>query len=139
MSGEMLVLVPERLKMLTILQGICVVYSGCEALRKLKMNIRTVLTGGALQNSRFSLTEGQRRALKRLSERGRDRSLNLKPEEREWYYHHARLADNVGVRDFRLLLMTGLDRELIKLEGIEDAKSCCDNRRIAAGAECRGV
>ncbi|ELO5003686.1 hypothetical protein QUQ70_004869, partial [Escherichia coli] len=35
MSGEMLVLVPERLKMLTVLQDICAVYSGCGALRKL--------------------------------------------------------------------------------------------------------
>lgn len=35
----------------------------------------------------------------------------------EWYYYHARLAENMGVRAFRLLLMIGLERELGKMVG----------------------
>ncbi len=35
MPGKLLVLAPERLKMLTVLRDICDVYSGCGSLRKL--------------------------------------------------------------------------------------------------------
>ena len=45
-----------------------------------------------------------------------NRPLNLKQSERGLYWHYARLAENVGVRDFRMLLMTGLDREVHKME-----------------------
>ncbi|MFL9165028.1 hypothetical protein AB9E48_00670 [Escherichia coli] len=138
LSGEMLVLVPEKLKMLTVLQDICAVYSGCNSLQKLKAKIRAALAGKPLQGGRFILTDGQRRALKRLSGGG-DSPLPVKNGEREWYYHHARLAENVGVRDFRLLLMTGLERELSKMEGIQNAGTYCDNGQVAAGDECRGV
>ncbi len=138
-SGEMLVLVPERLKMLTILQDICVVYSGCESLWRLKAKIHTELTRESLRSHKFRLTEGQRRLLQHFSERGSDKSLPPKTENREWYYHHARLAANVGVRDFRLLLMSGLARELSKMEGIQNEISCCDNSRVAVGYEYREI
>ncbi|EPV1155047.1 hypothetical protein [Escherichia coli] len=116
MSGEMLVLVPERLETLKVLRNICSVYSGCIYLSHLEKVVGMVLSRKAERAGKFRLTPGQRLALTRLSERGRDRPLNLKTSERGLYWHYARLADNVGVRDFRMLLMTGLDREVHKME-----------------------
>ncbi|WP_426472804.1 hypothetical protein [Escherichia marmotae] len=109
MSGEMLVLVPERLEMLKVLRNICPVYNGCMPLSYLKRTVHMALNRKTVRTGKFRLTSGQRQALKRLSERGRDRPLNLKQSERGLYWHYARLAENVGVRDFRMLLMTGLD------------------------------
>lgn len=116
MSGEMLVLVPERLEMLKVLRNICPVYSGCMSLTCLERTVRMALNRKTARTGKFRLTSGQRQALKRLSERGRARPLNLKQSERGLYWHYARLAENVGVRDFRMLLMTGLDREVHKME-----------------------
>lgn len=116
MSCEMVVLVPERLKGLQILEGVCRVYSGREGLQRLKSRFSLKSDRGAVQSGWFSLRPGQRRALKRLSERGRNSPLNLKVGERKLYYHHARLAEDVGVRNFSMLLMTGLDRELSRME-----------------------
>ena len=116
MPGEMLVLVPERLEMLKVLRNICPVYSGCMSLSCLERTVRMALNGKTARTGKFRLTSGQRQALKRLSERGRDRPLNLKQSERGLYWHYARLAENVGVRGFRMLLMTGLDREVHKME-----------------------
>lgn len=116
MSGEMLVLVPERLEMLKVLRNICPVYSGCMPLSYLERTVRMAQNRKTARAGKFRLTSGQRQALKRLSERGRDRPLNLKQSERGLYWHYARLAENVGVRDFRMLLMTGLDREVHKME-----------------------
>ncbi|EEW8309543.1 hypothetical protein KF981_004703 [Escherichia coli] len=116
MFGEMLVLVPERLEMLKVLRNICPVYSGCLPLPDLERTVRMALNRNAVRTGKFRLTSGQRLALKRLSGRGRERPLNLKQSERGLYWHYARLAENVGVRDFRMLLMTGLDREVNKME-----------------------
>ncbi|EAT6028178.1 hypothetical protein A3U77_20180 [Salmonella enterica subsp. enterica serovar Urbana] len=116
MSGEMLVLVPERLEMLKLLRNICPVYSGCMLLSDQERTVRMALNRQALRAGKFRLTSGQQLALKRLSESGRDRPLNLKKSERGLYWHYARLAENVGVRDFRMLLMTGLDSEVHKME-----------------------
>lgn len=116
MFGEMLVLVPERLEMLKMLRNICPVYSGCLPLPDLERTVRMALNRNAVRTGKFRLTSGQRLALKRLSGRGRERPLNLKQSERGLYWHYARLAENVGVRDFRMLLMTGLDREVNKME-----------------------
>lgn len=116
MSGKMMVLVPERLEMLKVLRNICPVYSGCIPLPDLERTVRIALNRKALRAGKFRLTSGQRLALKRLSERGRDHPLNLKQSERGLYWHYARLAENVGVRGFRMLLMTGLDREVHKME-----------------------
>ncbi|WP_201483722.1 hypothetical protein [Escherichia coli] len=116
MSGECLVLVPERLEMLNVLRNICPVYSGCLPLSYLERTVRMALNRKTARTGKFRLTSGQRQALKRLSERGRDRPLNLKQSERGLYWHYARLAENVGVRDFRMLLMAGLDREVHKME-----------------------
>ncbi|WP_240731132.1 hypothetical protein [Escherichia sp. E4736] len=116
MFGEMLVLVPERLEMLRVLRNICLVRSGCMPLSDLERTVCMALNRKAVHAGKFRLTSGQRQALKRLSERGRDRPLNLKQSERGLYWHYARLAENVGVRDFRMLLMTGLDREIHKME-----------------------
>lgn len=116
MFGEMLVLVPERLEMLKMLRNICPVYSGCLPLPDLERTVRMALNRNAVRTGKFRLTSGQRLALKRLSGRGRERPLNLKQSERGLYWHYARLAENVGVRDFRMLLMTGLDRKVNKME-----------------------
>lgn len=116
MSGEMLVLVPERLEMLKVLRNICPVYSGYMPLSDLERTVRMALNRKALRAGKFRLTSGQRLVLKRLSERGRVPPLILNPSERSLYWHYARLAENVGVRDFRMLLMTGLDREINKME-----------------------
>ena len=116
MSGEMLVLVPERLEMLRVLRNICPVNSGCMPLPYLERVIRMALNKKTVRTGEFRLTSGQRQALKHLSESGRDRPLNLKQSERGLYWHYARLAENAGVRDFRMLLMTGLDREIHKME-----------------------
>ncbi|HAX5087863.1 TPA: hypothetical protein JZG72_004684 [Escherichia coli] len=123
MSGEMLVLVPERLEMLKVLRNVCPVHNGCAGLRELEKDIYMVLAEKSVPAGRFRLTRGQRRALERLSERGRDCPLGLKPEERELYYHYARLAENVGVRDIRLLLMAGLDREICCTTGAAEGAS----------------
>ncbi len=109
-------MVPERLERLKVLRNICPVYSGYMPLSDLEITVRMVLNRKALHVGKFRLTSGQRLALKRLSERGRDRPLNLKQSERGLYWHYARLAENVGVRDFRMLLMIGLDREVDKME-----------------------
>ncbi|HFR2176803.1 TPA: hypothetical protein ACHUVK_002718 [Shigella sonnei] len=116
LSGRMLVLAPEKLKSLKILMNICPVYGGCESLFQLMDYVRMSLTTEADKESRFILTDGQRRALKRLAEKGRSRPLNLKRSERKLYWHYARLAENVGVRDFSMLLMTGLDKEICRME-----------------------
>lgn len=116
MFGEMLVLVPERLEMLKVLRNICPIYRGCGHLPRLKGVVHMMLNRKAVRTGKFRLTSGQRWALKRLSERGRDQPLNLKQSERGLYWHYARLAENVGVRDFRMLLMTGLDREIHEME-----------------------
>lgn len=119
MSGEMLVLVPERLAMLKVLQNICPVYNGCRPLPDLERVVRMALNRKAVCTSKLSLTSGQQRALKRLSETGRGRSLNLKQSERGLYWHYARLAENVGVRNVRMLLMVGLDKEIHKMEELQ--------------------
>lgn len=118
MSGEMLVLLPERLEMLRVLRNICPVYSGYMPLPYLERTVRMALNRKAVRAGEFRLTSGQQLALERLSERGRDRPLNLKQSERGLYWHYARLAKNVGVRNFRLLLMTGLDKVLGNMENI---------------------
>lgn len=82
MSGEMLVLVPERLEMLKVLRNICPVYSGCMPLSDPERTVRMALNRKTACAGKFRLTSGQRLALKRLSERGRDRPLNLKQSER---------------------------------------------------------
>lgn len=121
-SGDMVVLVPERLKNVKMLLGGCLVYSGSKSLQRLSGYISTTLRRETRNSGAFRLTDGQRRALKRLSDRGRDKPLRLKREERELYYHYARLAENVGVRDFRMLLMTGLDREIHEMERGQNGK-----------------
>lgn len=133
MSGDMLVMVPERLEMLKVLRNICPVYSGCMHLPCLERTIRMVLNRKIVHAGKFGLTSGQRLALKRLSERGRTLPLNLRQSERTLYWHYAQLAANVGVRDFRMLLMTGLDKELNKMESIQNAKLCSNNRPVSAG------
>lgn len=70
MSGEMLVLVPERLEMLKVLRNICPVYSGCMPLLYLERTVRMALNRKTARTGKFRLTSGQRQALKRLSERG---------------------------------------------------------------------
>ncbi|MBB6965809.1 hypothetical protein HEN96_023500 [Escherichia coli] len=109
--GKMLVLVPERLEMLKVLRNICPVYNGSMPLSGLA---RMILNRKVIRAGEFRLTPGQRRALKSLYER----EINHPPKqcERGLYWHYARLAENVGVRDFRMLLMTGLDREVYKME-----------------------
>ncbi|EFI6793461.1 TPA: hypothetical protein J1W43_004399 [Escherichia coli] len=118
MSGEMLVLVPERLEMLKVLRNICPVYSGYMSLSDLERTVRMALNRKALRAGKFRLTSGQRLVLKRLSERGRVCPPLLNPSERSLYWHYARLAENVGVRDFKMLLMTGLDKEVHKMEKV---------------------
>ena len=117
MSGKMVVLVPEKLKTLKVLRNVCPVHNGCEDLQHLTDFIGATLNGPEGPSGRFRLTPGQCKVLSRLSGRDRDIPLNLKQDEHGLYYHLARLAENAGVRDFRMLLMTGLDREMRKMEG----------------------
>nr|WP_099588220.1 hypothetical protein [Escherichia albertii] len=112
LSGEMLVLVPERLEALKILQDVCPIYSGRGHLSRLKEIVHMALNRENVSAGKFRLTLGQRQALKRFSKSRRGHSLNLKQNERILYWHYARLAENVGVRNFRLLLMAGLEREI---------------------------
>lgn len=70
MSGEMLVLVPERLEMLKVLRNICPVYSGYMPLSDLERTVRMALNRKASRAGKFRLTSGQRLVLKRFSERG---------------------------------------------------------------------
>ncbi len=60
MPGKLLVLAPEKLKMLTVLRDICDVYSGCSSLRKLNTKVHALLTGEPFWSDWFRMTEGQR-------------------------------------------------------------------------------
>ena len=60
MPWKMLVLAPERLKMLTVFWDIFDVYSGCGSLRKLNTKVHALLTGEPFWIDRFRMTEGQR-------------------------------------------------------------------------------
>ena len=119
LPGKMLVLVPEKLSTLRALQNICQVHNGCDSLCQLTAIIRAAVSSPREPVTPFALTPGQRTVLARLSSQGRDKPLNLSPRENWMYWHHARLAENVGVRDFRMLLMTGLDREVCRMENPE--------------------
>ncbi len=116
LSGYMLVLVPERLNSLKILRNTCQVYGGSESLQRLRDYVLKFLSAETETRGEFSLTDGQRQALKRLSENGGGRPLNLKQNERKLYWHYARLAANVGVRNLSMLLLTGLDKEIDRME-----------------------
>ncbi|EHT7272377.1 hypothetical protein MM742_004075 [Salmonella enterica] len=118
-SCRILVLVPERLKELKVLRNICAVHSGHEEPGQLSRFITAALDKQDTDRGTFSLTPGQLAALARLSERGRGMPLNIRQDERWLYFHHAQLAANVGVRDFRLLLLTGLDREVGRIAEIQ--------------------
>lgn len=122
MHGEMLILVPEKLKMLKILRNVCQVYSGCENLSSLEVIIHMALKKKLGVPFKFRLTSGQRRILTSLLERDKDSSLSLKRKEKAQYYYYARLAENVGVRDVRMLVMTRLDREILEMEDEERGK-----------------
>lgn len=112
LSGEMIVLVPEMLKRLRMLRGLCHVYSGRERLQRLR---RYVLNCGKhiqrKSSGEFKLTAGQRFVLRCFHGR---MFFSLNPHERWLYYHCHKLAENVGVRDFKMVLITGLDNSLIK-------------------------
>lgn len=118
-SGKMLVLVPERLNSLKILGNTCLIYSGCRSLSQLGDNVIMALSTKVEKNGIFHLTAGQHRALKRLSGKGKSSALNLKKSDKKFYWHYAQLADNVGVRDLKMLLMTGLDKEIIRMERMQ--------------------
>lgn len=116
MSGKMLILVPERLGALKALRNISPVCSGRRSLQGLTGVVRMAIKRKSESTGRFSLTPGQRQALKYLSERGRDKPLNLRGCERRLYWHYARLAETVGVRDFRMMLIAGLDKDIREME-----------------------
>lgn len=121
-SGEMLVLVPERLKSLKILQNVNSIYSGRENLQRLSFYIDAALTREPVHTDRFSLTESQRRVLKRFSEGdgGKDEPLNQFQNKPWLYRQYARLAEYAGVRNFRMLTLAGLDKEIIRMEKIQN-------------------
>lgn len=102
-SGEMLVLVPERLEMLKMLRNICPVYSGYMPLSYLERTVCMAQNRKAVRTGKFRLTSGQQLALKRLSERGRDRPLNLKQSERGLYWHYAQCQEHRFVDDATVL------------------------------------
>lgn len=104
MSGKILVLVPDMLKNLRMLQDIGPVFSGCVNWRQVSDCIRKTLNGETKRTRRFRLTDGQRCILQQCP--------SVKMTKPKMYYHHARLAGNVGVGDFRMLLMTGLNRAI---------------------------
>lgn len=111
MSGKMITLVPERLKKMKVLFDVCLVYSGHVSLQQLNDYISAILRCEITLRGRFRLTDGQRRVLRYLGEKD-DALSSLKREKHNPYYHYSRLVENVGVRDLRLLLMAGLDREI---------------------------
>ncbi|EOX8380413.1 hypothetical protein [Salmonella enterica] len=118
----MLVLVPEGLRKLNVLRNVCPVYSGGENLQQLSIYIDAVLSREPVQTGSFSLTRAQRWALKHFSEGdgGRDEPLN-QPQNKPWLYRqYARLAEHVGVRNFRMLTLVGLDKEIIRMEKIQN-------------------
>ncbi len=85
MSGEMLVLVPERLEMLKVLRNICPVYSGYMPLSDLERTVRMALNEKASRAGKFRLTSGQRLVLKRFSREAESVpiSANLRVEPSE--------------------------------------------------------
>lgn len=52
-----------------------------------------------------------------VTEAGDALSGTLKASERGLYWHYARLVENVGVRDFRMLQMAVPGRKVHKMEG----------------------
>lgn len=120
MCGEMLVLVPVKLRALTILRHVCPVCSGDVCFQRLKVHICAALARESVQTNRISLTDGQRRAIKVFSERDGNRQLDQKWSEYGLRWHYARMADNIGVRDFRILKLVGLDKEIIRMEKIQN-------------------
>ena len=117
-SGKMLVLVPERLKSLNVLRNVSPVCSGRESLQQLSVYIDAVLSRKPEQTGRFRLTEEQRRILKCCSEGKRPlKQAKSKP----WLYRQcAQLAENTGVRHFRMLMLTRLDKEIVRTEQIQN-------------------
>lgn len=121
-SGKMLVLVPERLKSLNVLRNVSPVCSGRESLQQLSVYIDAVLSRKPEQTGRFRLTEAQRRVLERFSEGdgSRDGPLN-QAQSKPWLYRQcAQLAENTGVRHFRMLMLTRLDKEIVRTEQIQN-------------------
>lgn len=113
LSGEMVVFVPERLKNINILKDICSVYSGRKKQQYIIKFINTALSSNSSLTTQLQLTDGQLRVLNHLLERKDKRSLNSK--ERGLYYHQSRLVESIGVRNLKLLLMTGIERELSRM------------------------
>lgn len=118
-SGKMLVLVPEGLKRLNVLRNVCPVCSGGENLQQLSIDINAILTSGPVQTDRYSLTQAQRWVLKHFSEGSGDRVRPQNQHQSKLYRQYARLAENTEVRNFRMLTLTGLDKEIIRMEKVQ--------------------
>lgn len=110
LSGKIVVFVPDRLKNINVLQDVCSVYSGRRKQQYIIKFINSALRHNTVLSSQLQLTDGQLRVLNLLLEKKDKLSFNSK--ESGLYYHQSRLAERIGVRNLRLLLMTGIGREL---------------------------
>ncbi|ENA4398150.1 TPA: hypothetical protein J1W37_004562 [Escherichia coli] len=113
LSGKMMVFVPERLKNINVLQDICPVYSGNRRPQYIIKFINAALRYKDYPATQLQFTDGQLRVLNRLS--GGKGKLSLNSQERGLYYHQSRLSKSIGVRNLRLLLIAGIERELSRM------------------------
>ncbi|ENY3616633.1 hypothetical protein ACFMH7_004966 [Escherichia coli O8:H49] len=114
-SSVLLVLVPEKLQTLKVMNNICHIYNGRDKTGRIVDFVTASLNGHIVQTERFILSERQRYVLSRALKTGKGYSFIQKSDERWMYYHHIRLVKNSGLRNFRMLLMTGLCQEIIRL------------------------
>lgn len=107
-QGNMVVLVPEKLKKLRLLRDICLVYSGQVSLQELKSFLFAIMRGRAVLSEPVRFTAGQRKAAGALQRAGRENRCSLRPAERAEYYHRVHLTETVGGGNIQMLFVTGL-------------------------------
>ncbi|HCB2340120.1 TPA: hypothetical protein MYR45_004879 [Escherichia coli] len=112
-SGNIIVLVPDRLKNLTVLQDVCLIYNGHESIDNIKKFLYSQLKADkTIQKKNFYMTSGQLSVLKKIS----NRSNSSRVYDRRMYYHQSCLVKNTGVKNLNILRIAGLDKEIYSLD-----------------------
>lgn len=116
MSGNIVVLVPNRLENLSVLQDVCLLYNGHESIDNIKQFLYSQLKENkTIQKKKFDMTLGQLKVLKKISNRNNPKRVY----DRRMYYHQSCLVKNIGVKNLNILRIAGLDKEISSLDTIE--------------------
>ena len=114
-SGNIVVLVPNRLENLTVLQDVCLLYNGHESIDNIKQFLYSQLKENkTIQKKKFDMTLGQLRVLKKISNRNNPKRVY----DRRMYYHQRCLVKNIGVKNLNILRIAALDKEISSLDTI---------------------